>query len=63
MKAALLALCMAGCASVPDGSVILSPDEFMTMATNFAKLQAEVKRLTLEKTPLCDGPGWMMVGE
>ena len=58
MKAALLALCMAGCASVPDGSVILSPDEFMTMATNFSKLQAEVRRLQLEKVPLCNEVDW-----
>lgn len=59
MKAALLALLMAGCATVPDGSVTFSPDELMTMAAKFAQLEAEVRRLKLEKVPLCEGSGWL----
>lgn len=58
MKATLLALCMAGCASVPDGSVVFSPDELMTMATNFAALQEKVRRPELQKVPLCNEVDW-----
>lgn len=58
MKAALLALLMAGCATIPDGSVTFSPDELMTMATKFAHLEAEIHRLRLEKVPLCNEVRW-----
>lgn len=58
MKAALLALCMAGCVTTHDGSVTFSSDEMMTMATNYARLEAEVRRLRLEKVPLCNEVKW-----
>lgn len=58
MKAALLAFCLAGCASVPDGSVVFTQDEMMTMATNFAALQEKVRRLELQKVPLCNEVKW-----
>lgn len=58
MKAALLAFCLAGCATIPDGSVTFTPDELMTMATNFAALQEKVRRLELQKVPLCNEVDW-----
>lgn len=52
--AVLLALLMAGCASIPDGSVTFTADEMVTLVSNYTRLQDEVRRLRLEKVPLCN---------
>ena len=56
--AASLAILLVGCATIPDGSVTFSPDEMVTLVTNYARLQEEVRRLRLEKVPLCSEARW-----
>ena len=36
--AASLAILLVGCATIPDGSVTFSPDEMVTLVTNYARL-------------------------
>ena len=58
MKVVLLVLLLAGCASMPDGSVTFTADEMATLIANYARLQDEVHRLRLEKVPLCSEARW-----
>lgn len=51
--AASLAILLVGCATIPDGSVTFTADEMVTLVSNYARLQDRIRRLELEKVPLC----------
>ena len=58
MKAALLAFCLAGCATIPEGGVVLMPEDLARIDAKVQLLMLEILRLKAQKVPICQQPGY-----